>query len=810
MRSVFGMGRLASCLWLTGVAGGACDRPVVYVTVLDLPDGTEAVRVQASLQGDASFSASELFTRDIGRFSASLPPRARGTLALSLQTLSERCTTANGSGSMEIEQDGLLGMTIRMRELASPACPDLRIQRIGSGQGRVFSFPTGVDCGSTCRFTFPEKTRVQLHAEASEDSFARFGAPCLGFSSCEVTVEEQTPQVLVSFSPKNCANGFCWENPVPYPGIKAVGSTGRVLFGVGNAGLVQRWDGAAWQPMTAETPENLRAVGGIDVAGSPAPLAFAVGESGAILQLQGSVWKSVYKQPHPLNAVWAADSFTAFAVGERGAILAWNGSTWRPMESPTTNNLLAIGGLRAGLSDKPDQPFALYACGENGSLLHLDGSRWVAQKSQVSSTLRALVGVPEPGGTGRVFAVGAIDGGMTTILQWDGQRWFRQTSPTAQDLYGITGQSLESLLASGPAVTLKFRPQNGDWIQVGAGKGVSSSLAMDRTGMVVGVQGTLIWPEYTRFAPLGVVSWNGTDWQPSNAVSFMSFSAVHGRSPEDITAVGTSETAGMVVQRNNRTWEARNTGARDVDLSGVWRSPSGALYVSGNSGLLKFDGQKWALEQYPYPCTPVNVKFSQVVGFDDGFILAGVTWNPLNSCGSVWRWDGTKWNVDTLPGKKGVNIQAFTVISRTDAYAAGAVYLDGDPDRGTSYVYHWDGANWSTVGTFPGVYINALYGDKENLWIGGSDRTLLQKDGTNWRTVPIHGGGPDMSISGLHGLAPDSIYGATYDGLALFYDGMTWRAEKSPAESLSAVLAVGRKKAVFVGSNGTILSYQAP
>ena len=70
---------------------------------------------------------------------------------------------------------------------------ELRVTKIGDGQGTVVSAPPGITCGGVCTAAFPRPSTVELRASPDGVSrFAGWSGPCSGQGVCSVRLERAT------------------------------------------------------------------------------------------------------------------------------------------------------------------------------------------------------------------------------------------------------------------------------------------------------------------------------------------------------------------------------------------------------------------------------------------------------------------------------------------------------------------------------------------------------------------------------------------------------------------------------------------
>jgi len=137
-----------------------------------------------------------------------------------------------------------------------------------------------------------------------------------------------------------------------------------VLIGwaVGNNGLVLRWDGSQWLPITTPFTFNINDVH----CNTSASDCWFVGDGGIIAHWDGLTFSTSTVSTENLNAV-ACDPGNAslcFTVGNGGTLVAWNGSTWSVSTWPSGQNL---NGIHCPASD-------CYVVGDSGTILHYSAS----------------------------------------------------------------------------------------------------------------------------------------------------------------------------------------------------------------------------------------------------------------------------------------------------------------------------------------------------------------------------------------------------------------------------------------------------
>jgi hypothetical protein len=190
----------------------------------------------------------------------------------------------------------------------------------------------------------------------------------------------------------------------------------------------------------------------------------------------------------------------------------------------------------------------------------------------------------------------------------------------------------------------------------------------------------------------------------------------------------------------------------------------------------------------------------------------------------VEHWDGTRWQVVTVPQPAAHNAYLFAVTasSAADVWAVGDTsnsrYLD---DR--TLIEHWDGSAWHIVPTPAAGDLRAVAASSaSDVWAvgvipaaGGSKARALTEhwDGTRWQVVPSPSPGRyGDGLAGVSVAGPGSAWAvgsavtSKFDSSAAFtehWNGTTWSAVPAPGpgidSELRAVTSAGGNDAWAVG-----------
>jgi len=180
----------------------------------------------------------------------------------------------------------------------------------------------------------------------------------------------------------------------------AVGSTGGVSEGTGQATMIEHWDGSAWTRVPSpDPPGSANRLSGVTIL--------------------------------PNEDAWAVGFTTAYDGTWQALTEYWDGSTWTVVPNPDPTGDTNLRGVAAASAD--DVWAVGYSnatrCSNGGPqcqtvAMHWDGSAWtvVPTPDPPSAYLNAFHGVAAISGDD-VWAVGTTDYAATMIANWNGSTW---------------------------------------------------------------------------------------------------------------------------------------------------------------------------------------------------------------------------------------------------------------------------------------------------------------------------------------------------------------------------------------------------
>ncbi|MFT7622775.1 MAG: hypothetical protein ACI9WU_001950 [Myxococcota bacterium] len=243
------------------------------------------------------------------------------------------------------------------------------------------------------------------------------------------------------------------------------------------------------------------------------------------------------------------------------------------------------------------------------------------------------------------------------------------------------------------------------------------------------------------------------------------------------------------------TDNAYNLGAGQWDAieSGVTRTVN-ALHgfddtniwgVGEQGGILHFGGLGWGLQASP---TKNNLYGVWGAATDDAW--------AVGDDGAVLRFDGAVWNETAFPSPT-ADLTGVWGASATNIFVVARNYA------GT---WRWDGTTWINQ-SVPGADLRDIHGaDANNVWAVGRYGSIRYFNGESWTTQAA--GGSFKDLFSVHAVSPTEAYAVGAGGTLLKWDGIAWATMPSPTErTLRAVWANGPNDVYAVGDGTVLLHY---
>jgi hypothetical protein len=540
-------------------------------------------------------------------------------------------------------------------------------------------------------------------------------------------------------------------------GVSCLGATrcmavGTNLGATGIETLAETWNGKAWQIQTTPNPSGspFSSLSSVSCASATACVAVGSSEYGTLAEAwNGASWK-IRLTPNPADSSLAGVSCPAadscIAVGsyfnslgtELSLAEAWNGTTWEIQSTPTPkgsgSNLLASVSCSA-----TDACTAVGSSAEGALAETWNGSTWKIQVSANpnGNTTSLLSGVSCSAAQACAAVGSDLDSygiPVTLAESSHGNSWTIEATPNHKGL-------LSTALAAVSCSTADAC--------VAVGYTSSGTLAESWNGSSWSIQPTPNHPESAQAVLAGVScvaadmctavgsyldssgqaslaeTWNGTSWTieatPSPAGSVGSaMTAVSCVAADACTAVGTSfgstTQTSLAEAWNGTSWTIEATpspaGSSEGILAAVSCAAADTCEAVGNDTDADgtqvtlaegWDGTTWKVQPTPNPGGAIAT------------ILLGVSCSAANACNATGGhlnseqssrsldeiWDGTAWNIESMPNPtNSVYTLPFGVsCTAADACTAVGFYQDSLGTQAT-LADTWDGTSW-TVQTTP-------------------------------------------------------------------------------------------------------------
>jgi hypothetical protein len=233
---------------------------------------------------------------------------------------------------------------------------------------------------------------------------------------------------------------------------------------------------------------------------------------------------------------------------------------------------------------------------------------------------------------------------------------------------------------------------------------------------------------------------SGTSWQPAafDASSFGWLLDTCGASPDDLYAVGGTESSGAAMHFDGKSWSPVSLGAPVPLLNWCHAFSSSDVAMVGNSGtVLHFDGNAWNLQ-----ATPTTQNLWGVWGASPSDLWSVGGDGLADGQATLLHWDGSQWSSVTLPALQKVGVDQLLKVWGT---SASNVYVVGQ--RGV--VLHFDGSTWEEQLVGASDDLVSLWGSGPDriVAVGGRSNAIVSVwDGASWKTTSL---APTPGLNGV-------------------------------------------------------------
>jgi PKD repeat protein len=345
------------------------------------------------------------------------------------------------------------------------------------------------------------------------------------------------------------------------------------------------------------------------------------------------------------------------------------------------------------------------------------------------------------------------------ILRWNGIDWLEYPSPISQTLNSVfpvsstdawaVGNGGSILRWDGTLWTSYLSPSNHTLNEL--------SFISSDNGWAVGDQGTIL-------------HWNGSNWSVVSSPTSNAINSIEILDSSNGWAVGN---AGTILHWNGSSWSTY-TSPTNLNLYDIDMYSTNEGWAVGNV-YLHWDGNAWS----------VNAStFYTIWGVS---ILSPTDVWAVESFGSIYHWDGVKWNY--VSGTGGLSYLSLDMVSSNEGWAVG----DG------GIITFYNGATWTIIYDNNGILqLNSIsMTSANNGWSGGVDGVLLKWDGEKWISFQSP---TNETIQAIDMLAPDNGWMVGAD--IFHWDGNNWNADPNTGYSLSGIDMLSPTDGWAVGDPG--------
>jgi hypothetical protein len=267
-----------------------------------------------------------------------------------------------------------------------------------------------------------------------------------------------------------------------------------------------------------------------------------------------------------------------------------------------------------------------------------------------------------------------------------------------------------------------------------------------------------------------------------------------GPSPDDLYAVGGTESAATVMHFDGHAWSPLSLGVNAPLLNWSYGFGADDVTIVGNQGtVLHWDGHSWSVQPTP---TTQNLWGVWGAAPNDMWAVGGD--GLLEGQATLLHFDGSAWSSATIPTLQKANVWQLLKVWGT---SASNVYVVGQ--RGV--VLHFDGATWSEELVGASDDLVSIWGSDPNhiVAVGGRGNGIVSAwNGSTWRTVSV---APTPGLNGVWMRAPNVAHVVGEYGTLADFDLETMTLENATSESTAldfhSIFADENGHAYAVGGN---------
>ncbi len=253
-----------------------------------------------------------------------------------------------------------------------------------------------------------------------------------------------------------------------------------------------------------------------------------------------------------------------------------------------------------------------------------------------------------------------------------------------------------------------------------------------------------------------VVQYDGEKWRTLIAKTGKPLVGIWGSGSRNVYAVAYSK-ANNIVHYDGKTWKTVHSESQG--LHAVWGTTPNNVYVVGaKRTVLHYDGKQWT--KLPPPPAPNNLSDVWVSQYGDVYVVGEM---------AILFYDGKQWQNMAPTGTMDHFIQVFG----DDKGSVFVLAIEGPnspPSSMPYYLMKLESHVWSKV-PLPASAANESFtsigGDSAgNMFLAGSNGALLRFDGSKWRREPT---GTVMDLGSIWSSGPTDVFVTGEKGIVLHF-----------------------------------------